>query len=83
MANKLSTFFKNLFSRTKTIEEVGRKQGQPIFSFHPKTGIIREETGTWLVAAPNLRKAAKHFQKEHEKRTGIKSIVKNATTTTD
>jgi len=78
MANKLRTFFKNLFSRTKELETIGTKQGLPIWSYHPQTGVIRQETGTWLVAAPNMRKASRHFKAKLEKKTGLKATITDA-----
>lgn len=73
---KLIQKFKEFFADRKTKKArspfTKKHPSLGLYSFHPLSGVIREERGTWYVEAASLRNASRHFKREVEKKTGRK-----------
>ena len=73
--NNPFTAIKNYFKKKKENAKptlVKQKNGWDTYSWNPKSGEIRCETGMYYVQANSPRNAARKFQRAMEKATGTK-----------
>jgi hypothetical protein len=76
--NKIKLFLTNLFKKKPLKKPTKRgftKKGLQIFSFDPKSGEVRCETGVWYVETHSLRSAQRKFKTIVEKATNRKVTV--------
>jgi hypothetical protein len=76
--NRIKLFFKSLFKKQPLKNPKKRgltKKGLQIYSFDPKSGEVRCETGVWYVETNSLRAAQRKFKRMIEEATKRKVTV--------
>ena len=76
--NKIKLFFKNLWKKKPLKNPKKRgftKNGLQVYSFDPKSGEVRCETGVWYVETNSLRAAQRKFKRTIEEATNRKVTV--------